>query len=162
MAGRPGRLDILIFDPIHQAAFCPSFPQPAPAANLWQEWDALNGCWYFADGTSGTGPGPGVQPLSVILADKPDARIVNLSATQGGVRVAAGTGSTGDPDWTDYVGNTDAFSIAVHKKAMTYDFELSLPSPTSKAQCADGGWQDYGFKNQGQCNKFLETGKDSR
>ena len=32
----------------------------------------------------------------------------------------------------------------------------------SKDDCKDGGWQDQGFRNQGQCIRFVETGKDSR
>jgi hypothetical protein len=32
----------------------------------------------------------------------------------------------------------------------------SQPSPTSKAQCKNGGWQTYGvFKNQGDCISFV-------
>jgi hypothetical protein len=31
--------------------------------------------------------------------------------------------------------------------------------PTSKDQCKNGGWQDFGiFKNQGDCVSFVETG----
>ena len=29
---------------------------------------------------------------------------------------------------------------------------------TSKAQCRDGGWQSFGFKNQGDCVSFVATG----
>jgi hypothetical protein len=27
--------------------------------------------------------------------------------------------------------------------------------PTSKADCRNGGWQNYGFQNQGQCFQFV-------
>jgi hypothetical protein len=37
-----------------------------------------------------------------------------------------------------------------------------LPDAQSKADCNDGGWEAYGFANQGQCVRFIETGKDSR
>jgi hypothetical protein len=31
------------------------------------------------------------------------------------------------------------------------------PSPTSKAQCKNGGWRNFaGFTNQGQCVAFVE------
>lgn len=30
------------------------------------------------------------------------------------------------------------------------------PYPTSKEQCKQDGWRDFGFKNQGQCIKFVE------
>lgn len=35
-------------------------------------------------------------------------------------------------------------------------------NPTTKADCKNGGWEEYGFKNQGQCIRFVNTGKDSR
>lgn len=28
--------------------------------------------------------------------------------------------------------------------------------------CRDGGWEAYGFRNQGQCIRFVNTGQDSR
>lgn len=34
--------------------------------------------------------------------------------------------------------------------------------PTTQDECKKGGWENYGFKNQGQCVRFIETGKDSR
>lgn len=39
---------------------------------------------------------------------------------------------------------------------------LRLANPTAKAQCLKDGWQTFNFKNQGQCVRFIETGKDSR
>ncbi len=38
----------------------------------------------------------------------------------------------------------------------------ALPDATSKDDCQNGGWDDFGFANQGQCIRFVETGKDSR
>ena len=35
-------------------------------------------------------------------------------------------------------------------------------SPSTKDDCKKGGWEGYHFKNQGQCVRFIETGKDSR
>ncbi|MBU0767139.1 hypothetical protein KKF55_05185 [Patescibacteria group bacterium] len=34
--------------------------------------------------------------------------------------------------------------------------------PVEKAECKKGGWEDFGFRNQGQCIRFVNTGKDSR
>ena len=34
--------------------------------------------------------------------------------------------------------------------------------PATKDDCKKGGWSDFGFKNQGQCVRFIETGVDSR
>jgi hypothetical protein len=35
-------------------------------------------------------------------------------------------------------------------------------NPVVKEDCFDGGWQDYGFINQGQCVRYVVNGKDSR
>lgn len=35
-------------------------------------------------------------------------------------------------------------------------------APADKAACKNGGWANFGFKNQGQCIRFVNTGKDSR
>ena len=40
-----------------------------------------------------------------------------------------------------------------------FDFEAA---PTSRDDCKNGGWADYGFRNQGQCIRFVNTGEDSR
>jgi len=37
-----------------------------------------------------------------------------------------------------------------------------IMNPTMRSDCMSRGWHDFGFKNQGQCMRFLETGKDSR
>lgn len=40
---------------------------------------------------------------------------------------------------------------------------VPLPaSPASKAHCKDGGWMDFGFRNQGRCIRMVNTGRDSR
>jgi hypothetical protein len=31
--------------------------------------------------------------------------------------------------------------------------------PTSKDQCKKDGWKNFGYKNQGQCIQFVNTGK---
>lgn len=40
-------------------------------------------------------------------------------------------------------------------------YELAT-DPTSVDECKKDGWQDFGFRNQGQCIRFVNTGKDSR
>jgi hypothetical protein len=35
-------------------------------------------------------------------------------------------------------------------------------TPTSKDQCRSGGWAVFAFQNQGQCMRYIETGKDDR
>ncbi len=33
---------------------------------------------------------------------------------------------------------------------------------SEKDQCMNDGWKDFGFRNQGQCIRFINTGQDSR
>jgi hypothetical protein len=40
-------------------------------------------------------------------------------------------------------------------------FEV-LPDAQTKADCKKGGWREFDFRNQGQCIRFVLTGKDSR
>ena len=35
-------------------------------------------------------------------------------------------------------------------------------NPTVKEDCKNGGWAEYGFRNQGQCVRYVNTGQDSR
>lgn len=35
-------------------------------------------------------------------------------------------------------------------------------SPMTKDDCKDNGWEHYGFRNQGQCIRFVQTGEDCR
>jgi hypothetical protein len=44
----------------------------------------------------------------------------------------------------------------------TVTYEVVATDPTSKDQCKKGGWAHFGFRNQGQCIRFVNTGKDSR
>jgi hypothetical protein len=42
------------------------------------------------------------------------------------------------------------------------NWHVGILNPETKNDCKKGGWQEYGFKNQGQCIRFVNTGKDSR
>jgi len=38
----------------------------------------------------------------------------------------------------------------------------AVPVEGCKDDCKNGGWEDLGFRNQGQCIRFVNTGQDSR
>lgn len=57
------------------------------------------------------------------------------------VRLALGGERDWDFDWTTFEALSDA---------------------QTKDDCTDGGWAAYGFANQGQCIRFVNTGGDSR
>ena len=39
---------------------------------------------------------------------------------------------------------------------------LPAQDAQTRNDCMNGGWEDFGFKNQGQCVRYVNTGKDSR
>jgi hypothetical protein len=152
--------DALFFEPPYQApgtggTDCAA--QPATQMNTWQQWDALHGCWWSNDGT--LNPGASTGTLADYLTVHPGSTIVN-SSTGGGVHLVVGFASPGD----QFNGYVDAFRIATPSSDTTYNFEPNLPTPTSKDQCKNGGWQNYAdqnghpFKNQGDCVSYVATG----
>lgn len=43
-----------------------------------------------------------------------------------------------------------------------FDWTYVPVQPTSIEDCMSGGFENYGFSNQGQCIRYVNTGKDSR
>jgi hypothetical protein len=100
---------------------------------VWQTWNPLDnatssggGNWWFTGA-----PGNALCPINApctwakILANFPKAGI-RPPAQMGETLFKAGGG------WTSgFVGDIDAFSIGVNNVITTYDFELSLPIPTT-------------------------------
>lgn len=41
-------------------------------------------------------------------------------------------------------------------------WHAGLADPATKDDCKNGGWQAFGFEDQGQCIRFVNTGMDSR
>jgi hypothetical protein len=81
-----------------------------------------------------------VTPSASCVAGSSETRTFDAAATVE-VRLALGGEREWDFDWVT--------------------FEV-LPDAQTKDDCKNGGWRDYGFRNQGQCIRFVETGEDSR
>ena len=47
---------------------------------------------------------------------------------------------------------------AVDSGNVTWTVSCAFARPTSTEQCKDGGWEAFGFKNQGDCVSFVTTG----
>lgn len=127
----------LVFDP----------PSDAAVTGAWQRWDALDNshagwrlAWEFGDDAYST--------YEDLTEEYPNAVIL------WSVGIAAG-------NWPnqDFHGYTDLLTVGVNGEATTFDFE---PLPATKDDCKNGGWEEFGFNNQGQCIKYVNTGKDSR
>jgi hypothetical protein len=52
----------------------------------------------------------------------------------------------------DFTTGVNSFSSG---DVVVVDAQRPPPLPTSRDQCKDGGWQQYDFKNQGQCVAFV-------
>jgi hypothetical protein len=150
--GNPGLEDQLFFEPVYQTGAYSGDPVPnqgAPTVGEWQTWDARHGGWWSLN--AGTF-GPPLVTLDTYVAAHPTARIENTSTGLGGLRVVAGFGAGA---WDNFVGNVDNVTIKVGPTGTptTYDFE-----PKNKVliqQCKNGGWEDSGAKNQGQCISMI-------
>lgn len=97
----------------------------APKIGVWETYDILNGgVWTESGGFSG----PPLDTIAHILANFPNATIVN-SATAGGFQVVAGFG--GPTDWGSFDGNVDAVTLATVSGSTVYNFEASVPEPSA-------------------------------
>ena len=123
----------------------------------WQTWDTMNqGKWW------GTGAVVSAEcsigspcTFDEVLSAFPNIGVHN---TLGAVLFRAGSG------WAGFDGNVDGLKIGLAGDVTIYDFELDpvINDPSDKDECKDGGWMDFGFKNQGQCIRFVNTDQDSR
>lgn len=95
--------------------FQPYFQLNSPLTfGVWQQWDALAGGWWSANGTANATPGAGIKPLSAIITARPAAKIVSVGLGAGYV---AGT-------WANFLGNADAFIIRIGTGISTmFNFE---------------------------------------
>lgn len=109
---------------------------------------------YRIDGaTAGTNPHPVVIGNVVhpgvcvdgrtvpVCAAGPVVQTFSATATVE-VRLALGGERDWDFDWTP--------------------FSVGANDPTTRDDCKKDGWHQFGFRNQGQCIRFVNTGQDSR
>lgn len=118
----------------------------------WQSWNVGNSTFWssrtFTNGTCsfvGT-QGPPTYTLASMNAMCPNAAVVGF-----GVNIGSNN--------LDYNVETDL----VNFNGTTYNFE-PYQTPTDKDQCKKNGWKNYGatFKNQGQCEKFVEQSQHDK
>lgn len=131
----------LIFEPAYNGG---------PAAGTWQSWNAAmesSVWWSSKDLPNGICAFNCFVSWSEIKAAVPDAYISDA------VLIETGSGTPGA------LGNVDSFSF----NGAYFDFEPAIGPPTSRDDCKNGGWAmfntPYPFKNQGDCNQYVNTGR---
>ncbi len=95
------------------------------------------------------------------------AIIANMDLVSPGSNIRAFALNVGDTSTSDVglSGYLDNVVTDTDSGVTIYDFDPAVvvpPTATKKNDCKLGGYTTYGFKNQGQCVRFVETGKDSR
>lgn len=84
-----------------------------------------------------------------------------LDAMSAGSYIRAVSISMGDTnsDDTGLDAYFDNFELLVAGDATYYNFE---PAPQTRDDCAGKLWEQYKFRNQGQCLKYVDKGQDTR
>ena len=94
--------------------------------------------------------------------------VLNTSLTSGNVpRDACAGDAAGCTTARAYAfSSAAATAFSVERGGLVMKFVSPEPpkpvDPANKEECKQGGWSKFGFKNQGQCVRFIETGEDSR
>jgi hypothetical protein len=91
-----------------------------------------------------------ILPCPASPADLPEGAVLRAASINVGDATASDVGLEG------YLDNV---VLSTTSGTTTFDFE---PEAQSKDDCKSGGYAAYGFKNQGLCIQFVNTGKDSR
>lgn len=88
-------------------------------------------------------------------------------------------GSTDDENFTPHtyspnhvyrlevIGTGNPLSFSIYDSSYDWNegsltVSIALAQPETKQQCKKGGWQDYGFKNQGACVSFLQSNENAK
>ena len=155
----PTNSDRLFFEPPYQALgtggpTCTH--QAATITNTWQQWDALNGCWWDNNGELGTLPGAtggtdGTGSLSAFIAKHSDARIYNPNGL-GGLRLLVGFASPAD----QFDGNVDMVRVGVGGQNSPSDITYNFEPPTCRE--ADGNG-DFHSQDGRQGNVQMDNDK---
>lgn len=148
----------LVWEPIYP------FGADAITDDEWQEWDTMAetetnfaGGWWSTRDLGSICAFNCFVSWETVLEQNPHATIIVAPEGAGSVGLNLGTGPAGS-----FTGSADAFSLTMDGFEVIFDFELTAPSEIRKDTCKDGGWEDLGFRNQGQCVRWVNTGQDSR
>ncbi len=123
-------------------------------------------------GTAGTESVTGTltfdQPVLGIIFLTPTLNATDAAVGAPGTTYPAGANTT----FRGYEGPSDTVQVSADRRTVTfsatvgaYQDELRIITqgtcaPTSKEQCKDGGWQAFGFRNQGQCVSSVVSQRD--
>ena len=113
------------------------------------DWDA--GAWVYVLSDVEVNYN-GWNTLSIILSDTENVAEYFINGTKTGSVYNAG----------DNIGQV--FLNHYNDGARSYDafWHAGVVNPITITDCQNGGWEAFGFRNQGQCIRYVNTGQDSR
>lgn len=124
----------------------------------WRSWDGVVGGWtnltavpYVADEWN---------TVALVLNDETGEFDVYINEV---LAVSSGAGDTvnlGAVILNQYNYGSESTDYTVRWSNFAYGNVVA--SPVSKDACKGNGWTAFGFRNQGQCIQYVNTGKDSR
>jgi hypothetical protein len=132
----------------------------APSVSALPSTSILSGGTYSAAGNF-TDPGADVWSASVDYGDGTGTSPVALAGKAFSLSHAYLTAGT----FTVTVNVSDGSGTAQRTATVVVQAPPPPPpsnNPTTKDQCMKDGWKVFGFKNQGLCIQYVNTGKDSR
>jgi hypothetical protein len=114
----------------------------------WRVWDSVTG-WVDHPGTTGPGDWATLEVILDVDADEVTLSVDGVSVTL----PALGTTTLGHAIFNtfNFGPGTPAYEVHFSNFAVGEVFE----GPVSKDDCRNGGYADFGFKNQGLCVKSL-------
>lgn len=122
----------------------------------WRFWDSATG-WTLSPHPFSYG-----EWVTLLIVLDPDNQEYSFSV--GGVEL--GTGPGGETFMREVFLNSFNFGLdpqaGLNSDSYAAHWHAGIEGIDSKEDCRDGAWEDLGFRNQGQCIRFVETGKDSR
>jgi hypothetical protein len=124
----------------------------------WRSWDGVNGGWtnlpsvpYSTDAWN---------TLSVVF---------NEATSKFDVYINGALAISSEADTSVEIGAVILNQFNYGPESIDYTVNWSkfaygnvAASPTSKDNCKNAGWSAFGFRNQGLCIQYVNTGKDSR
>ena len=94
-------------------------------------------------------------PNTVVGTGTVGIKPTGVAVSPDGKRVYVTDGLSNSVSVIDTTFNTVVDTVAVGE----YPVGIAIQQlPTSKDQCKNDGWKTFGFKNQGQCIKYVNTG----
>lgn len=100
--------------------------------------------------SSVTKHGDRVATCAPTLSSMPEGSYVRV------ITLTVGNDTAADAGLTAYFDNVE---ISLLNDTTNFNFE---PAPKTPDDCAGKKWQQYNFRNQGQCQQYVTKGKDTR